>query len=224
MTNNQMDGVLDAGSIVAPLALTFQDKKFSWPHQYATGAELKTLFGLQPDEPLYLSLTDPWDDELIANDTTINLARPGVERFYIRQPLELKLEDKTYDWDKPFITGAELRQVGGVEDGDEIWLAVARPYEDERIDDTKKVDLTRPGRERFYVKKRLVVIRINNVEHQIKPGSYTVAQLKKIGNVKASDELDALKDHQLTPLDDSATVIIQGGEQFISHVRDGSSA
>ena len=224
MTNNQMDGVLDAGSIVTPLALSFQDKKFAWTHQYVTGAELKTLFGLSPDEALYLSLTDPWDDELIANDEVVNLARPGIERFYIRQPLELKLDGKKYEWDKPFITGAELRHVGGVEEGDEIWLSVARPYEDERIDDAKKVDLTRPGLERFYVKKRLVFILINNVEHQIKPGSYTVAQLKKIGNVKASDELDALKDHQLTPLDDSATVVIQGGEQFISHVRDGSSA
>jgi hypothetical protein len=51
-----------------------------------------------------------------------------------------------------------------------------------------------------------------------------VAQLKKIGNVKASDEMDELKGHNLTPLDDEATVVIKGGEQFIAHVRDGSSS
>lgn len=223
MSESQINRGNETGRIT-PLAITFQDKQFKWPHQYATGAELKHLFGIELEDELYLSLIDPWDDVVVDNQENVNLARPGVEKFYIHEPLEFKLEDRKISWDKPFITGAELRKLGGVEDGDEIWLSVAQPYEDELITDAGRVDLTRPGLERFHVVKQDVTIRINNVELKIKRGSYTVAQLKKIGGVKASDEMDALESHKLTPLDDSATVIIKGGEQFISHVRDGSSS
>ena len=223
MSDSQSNRGNYAGRI-APLAITFQDKKFTWPQQYATGAELKKLFGLNPEQELYLSLIDPWDDVLVADDESINLARPGTEKFYIRQPLEFQLENEKLAWDKPFITEAELRKLGGIEEGDEIWLSVARPHNDEQITDADRVDLTREGLERFYVVKLEVVIRINNVEFNIKRGTYTVTQLKKIGNVKASDEMDALEGHNLTPLDDEATVVIKGGEQFIAHVRDGSSS
>lgn len=223
MSDSQNSRGNDAGRIT-PLPITFQNKKFSWPQQYATGAELKKLFGLKPEQDLYLSLVDPWDDVLVANAENINLARPGTEKFYIRQPLEFRLEDKKHMWDKPFITGVELRKLGGVEEGDEIWLSVAGPHDDELIADTSRVDLTRAGLERFHVVKQEVIIRINNVEHKIKRGTYTVTQLKKVGNVKASDEMDALEGHKLNPLDDEATVVIKGGEQFISHVRDGSSS
>ncbi|RYC66554.1 multiubiquitin domain-containing protein [Spirosoma sordidisoli] len=223
MSDSQSNRGNDAGRI-APLSITFQDKKFTWPHQYITGLELKKLFGMKPEQQLYLSLVDPWDDVLVADDESINLARPGTEKFYIRQPLEFRLEDDKHTWDKPFITGAELRKLGGVDEGDEIWLSVARPHDDELVVDANRVDLTRAGLERFYVVKLEVVIRINNVEFKIKRGAYTVAQLKKIGNVKASDEMDALEGHNLTPLDDAATVVIKGGEQFIAHVRDGSSS
>ncbi|WP_425291211.1 multiubiquitin domain-containing protein [Spirosoma linguale] len=223
MSDSQSNRGNDVGRIT-PLAITFQTKKFTWLQQYATGAELKKLFGLKPEQELYQSLIDPWDDVLVANDESINLARPGAERFFIRQPLEFQLDDQKLAWDKPFITGLELRKVGRVEEGDEIWLSVARPYKDELITDSKRVDLTPDGIEKFFVVKLEVVIRINNVEHKIRRGTYTVTQLKKIGNVKASDEMDALEGHKLTPLDDAATVVIKGDEQFISHVRDGSSA
>lgn len=223
MSNTQTNGADGAGRIT-PLDLFFQDKKFTWSNQFITGAELKKLFGLTSEQELYLSLIDPWDDELISNEQVINLARPGAEKFYIRQPLEFQLENKKLAWNKPFITGAELRKLGAIEEGDEIWLKIAQPYEDELIDVKERVDLTRSGVEHFYVKKLEVVIRINNVEHKIKRGTYTVAQLKKIGNVKASDEVDALEGHKLTPLDDTAIIVIKGGEQFISHVRDGSSS
>jgi hypothetical protein len=223
MTDNQINWANDAGGI-DPLVLTFQDNKYTWPHQYIKGAELRKMFGLAPEQDLYMSLIDPWDDVLIPNEEEIDLARPGIEKFYIRQPLDLRLGDKKYSWDKPFITGIELRKLGEIEEGDEIWLSIAGDYKDNLIGDNERIDLTRPGIEHFYIKKLEVVIRINNVEHKIKRGTYTVAQLKKIGNVKASDEMDALEGHKLTPLDDAATVVIKGGEQFISHVRDGSSS
>jgi hypothetical protein len=223
MKTNPNSGV-DTG-VVTPLPVTFQDQKFTWNGQYATGKELKNLFGVPTDQDLYLSLTDPWDDQVVTNEMVIDLARPGVEKFYLRLPLEYRLDDKKLSWDKPFITGLELRQIGRVEVEDEIWLKIPKPYSDELVKNESRIDLTRPDVEQFYVVKAEVVITINATEHKVKRGTYSVAQLKKVGNVKAADELDQIKSgHVLVPLEDDASVEIKGGEQFVSHKRDGSSS
>jgi len=206
------------------LSLIIQGKSFVWLHQYIYGAQIKNLAGIPPDKILYMGLIDPFDDEVIENDQEVNLARPGIERFYIREPLELQFEKTKFSWDGPFIKENELRALLGIEEGDEIWLKIADPYDDELITGTKKVDLTRPGVEHFYVKKRVVSIRINYKEYQIARGQHSVNELKELAGVKLSDELDQLIEHQLLPLEDSATVTIVGGEQFFAHVRDGSSS
>lgn len=207
-----------------PLPLVIHGKTFTWPHQYITGAQIKNLAGIVPDAILYMGLSDPYDDEIIANDTEVNLARQGIERFYVREPLELRLGKTLYSWDQPFINESELRTLFGVADGDEIWLKIVDPYDDEHITGIKKVDLTRPGIEHFYVKKLVVTIRVNYKEYQITRGQHEVCELKQLAGVKLSDELDQLIEHQLVALDDSATVMIVGGEQFFAHVRDGSSS
>lgn len=216
----------EEASLNAPngLSLIIQGIPFTWLHQYINGAQIKNLAGIPPDRILYMGLVDPFDDEVIENDQEVNLARAGIERFYIREPLELQFEKTKYSWDGPFIKENELRALLGIEEGDEIWLKIANPYEDELITGTKKVDLTRPGVEHFYVKKRIVSIRINYKEYQISRGHHSVNELKELAGVKLSDELDQLIEHQLLPLEDSATVTIVGGEQFFAHVRDGSSS
>ena len=208
----------------AGLSLIIQGKSFTWHHQYINGAQVKNLAGIPPDKILYMGLVDPFDDEVIENDQEVNLARPGIEKFYIREPLELQFEKTKFSWDGPFIKENELRALLGIAEGDEIWLKIADPYDDELITGTKKVDLTRPGVEHIYVKKRIVSIRINYKEYQIARGNHAVNELKELAGVKLSHELDQLIEHQLLPLDDSATITIVGGEQFFAHVRDGSSS
>lgn len=223
MKPNTNAGV-DTG-VATPLPVTFQDQKFTWGGQYANGKELKKLFGVPVDQALFLSLVDPWDDQLITDEMVIDLARPGVEKFYVRLPLEYRLQEEKFLWDKPFITGLELREIGGLAADDEIWLKIPKPYSDELVKDESRIDLTRPEIEQFYIVKAEVIITINAVEHKVKKGTYIVAQLKKIGNVKSADELDQIKaGHELVPLEDDASVEIKGCEQFVSHKRDGSSS
>jgi len=206
------------------LSLIIQGKTYQWPHQYITGAQIRNLAGISPDALLYLGLIDPFDDVVIENANEINLARPGIEQFYIKELLELRFENATYKWVGPFITEIELRELLSIGEENEIWLKVPVPFDDELVSGVKRVDLTRPGLEHFYVKKRIVSIRINYKEYEIRKGVHTVTELKGLADVKLSDELDQLIEHRLMALDDSASVIISGGEQFFAHVRDGSSS
>jgi hypothetical protein len=73
-----------------------------------------------------------------------------------------------------------------------------------------------PGRE--------VEITIDKKVHKLKPGEYTVAQLKTIGGVAATLELEQVIKGVLTPLPDDGKVNIEGGEVFVSHPRSGGSS
>ncbi len=138
------------------------------------------------------------------------------------------INDKHFESDEQYILGAKVRAIGNISKDDEIFLAIKRPWEDESIADDTKVDLARPGIEHFFSKKhgeeKLVSIYVDNIEKKISRGKHSVAEIKKIGGVPASYELEEVIDGKLTPLDDNAVVLIKGGEKFFGHVRDGSSS
>lgn len=66
------------------LQLTINGKTYNWHHQYITGKQIKELALLNEDVPLFLIIETPWENELINNDTRVNLARPGIEGFVTR--------------------------------------------------------------------------------------------------------------------------------------------
>jgi hypothetical protein len=68
--------------------------------------------------------------------------------------LKLLINDKQYEWPQEYITGAEIRKLGNIPDGDEIFLAIKKPWEDEPIPDEKQVNLARPEIEHFYSKDK----------------------------------------------------------------------
>lgn len=145
-----------------------------------------------------------------------------------KHDLHLTINEKGYDWHQQYITGAEVRELGNIPNEDEIFLAIKRPWEDELVKDDNKVDLARPGLEHFFSKKhneeKLVSIHVNNIERKISRGKHAVSEIKNVGDVPVSHELEEVIDGKLTPLDDTAIVLIKGSEQFFSHVRDGSSS
>jgi len=69
-----------------------------------------------------------------------------------------------------------------------------------------------------------VHITVNTVPRLIHRGRRTVAEIKTVGEVPQADELEQVIDGKLTPLRDDESVVIKGGEVFMSHVRDGGSA
>lgn len=142
--------------------------------------------------------------------------------------LELKINDKKYEWASQYISDAEVRKLGNIPKEDKLFLDIERPWEDEVITDGTKIDLARPGIEEFYSHKheepRIVEISINDKDYKISRGKHSVSEIKNIGGVPATNEMEEIINGQLTPLADDAFVLIKGYEKFFSHVRDGSSS
>ena len=69
-----------------------------------------------------------------------------------------------------------------------------------------------------------VRIEVDNHTKEIRAGVYLVSKLKELIGVPAEKDLDQVINGTLTPLDDTAKVIINGGEVFFSHVRRGGSS
>jgi hypothetical protein len=210
------------------LLLIVGDQKFNWPEQYITGLQVRNLVGAGEEVELFLAIKKPWEDELIKDNDRVDLARPGIERFFFKHILRFTLNEKKHKWYEQYITGEQLRALGEIPKTDQIYLEIAEPWKDELVKDEDRVDLARPSAERFYSKKKqddeLVVIKVNNIDRKIKKGVRTVKEIKEVGEVPLAHELEQLINGKLTPLTDDAKVEIKGGEQFFGHVRDGSSS
>ena len=82
MQQNHSHGELD---------LVVNDRPFKWPKQFITGAEVRQLGDIGPGPALFLVIPEPWEDELILDETRVDLARPGRERFISREKHERKI-------------------------------------------------------------------------------------------------------------------------------------
>lgn len=72
------------------LHLTINEKRYSWHQQYITGAELRKLGHIVEEDDIFLVIKKPWEDELISDDTKVNLARPEIEHFISKEkPVKL---------------------------------------------------------------------------------------------------------------------------------------
>lgn len=203
------------------------NQKFSWTEQYISGSQVKNLVNAGEEVELFLAIHKPWEDELVNDDDRVDLARPGIERFYFKNILRFSINEKRYKWYEQYITGAQLKKLGGISPNENIFLSIAKPWEDELVKDEDSIDLARPSVEHFYSKKcedDFVKIKVNNLEYDIRKGNHRVAEIKELGKVSLAHELEQLIEGKLNPLNDDAKVSILGGEQFFSHVRDGSSS
>lgn len=69
-----------------------------------------------------------------------------------------------------------------------------------------------------------VNITVNDTSFSIHRGKQTVVTIKTVGEVPLNHALEQVIDGQIVPLDDNGSVVIKGGEVFISHIKDGGSA
>src|SRR5579872_1309042 len=131
------------------LLFTINGKQFEWKEQFITGDELKQLAKLPLEEELYLSIQEPWDDELINNDTRVDLARPEIEHFYSKQKLKYTINGQNFESARQYVKGEFLRKQGNIPEDEDLYLKVDKPWEDELITPEEWVDLARPGTEHF---------------------------------------------------------------------------
>lgn len=70
-----------------------------------------------------------------------------------------------------------------------------------------------------------VTIVVNGAEYAIHRGRRTVAEIKSIAQVPAAHELALMRGEQdLERLPDDGSLVIKGGEQFLSYPKDSGSS
>lgn len=73
--------------------------------------------------------------------------------------------------------------------------------------------------------KDAVSIKVNDATVEIHRGRQPVSEIKWLGGVPAADELAQVTEGQpLKPLADDGSVVIKGGEEFVSYPKDSSSS
>ncbi len=72
--------------------------------------------------------------------------------------------------------------------------------------------------------KDMVTITVDGKACEIHRGKQSVADIKEAGKVPLADELSEIIDGKITPLPDDGSVVIKGGELFVSNKRSGGSS
>jgi hypothetical protein len=154
MKDNFSEASINAQQTKVPLKLIIEGKEYETREQYVTGTELKQLAGIPLDTELFLSISKPYEDELIENDTRVNLARPETECFFVKRKLQFTINGAPFIWYKQFISGIQVRGLGDVPREDELYLDLPDGWKDDFIEDDEIVDLARPGVEHFISKPK----------------------------------------------------------------------
>jgi hypothetical protein len=136
------------------LKFVIEGKEYETFEQYKTGAELKELAGIPLETELFLSISKPYQDELIENETRVNLARPETEYFFVKKKLQFNINGELFTWYKQYIRGVQIRELGNIPAEDDIFLDIKEGWQDDQILDDEVVDLARPGKEKFFSKPR----------------------------------------------------------------------
>ena len=70
-----------------------------------------------------------------------------------------------------------------------------------------------------------VAIKVNDKPVEIHRGRQTVSEIKRLGGVPAADELaQVIAGQPLKPMADDGSIVIKGGEEFVSYPKDSSSS
>jgi hypothetical protein len=176
------------------LDLIIEGKKFKWDDQFITGKQLKELRELPLNCELFLDIIDPWRDDAILNDEIIDLARPGIEQFYVKQKLRYSIDGKNFETDKQFIKGSQIRRQGNIASDFLIYFANKQPWEDDLIEEDEIVDLARPGKEKFYSKQEVneFVIIVNGREKKWCQKTITFQQVVELAFGNYQDNLNTV--------------------------------
>jgi hypothetical protein len=103
-------------------------------------------------------------------------------------PLTITIEGREFQWATQFITGKEIRQIAGLSDESDIYLAITDPWDDEPVGLESKIDLGREGVESFYVRNPLSFI-VEGNGYQWKKQYITGAEIRKLAGLSGQDEI-----------------------------------
>lgn len=138
------------------IKLNINGIQHNWNAQFITGSEIKKIGGLPSTENIYLSLKDPWNDILVKDTDSIDLARVGIEYFFTKKALKFTINKEKFIWYRETISGKKIRELGDIHHEHEIFLDIPDPYNDEPIYDDTIVNLAIAGIEHFISKEKCI--------------------------------------------------------------------
>lgn len=146
-------------------------------------------------------------------------AAPHAHRYAIR------IDEDRLTVNHPDPTGIELLARVGKKPCAYALVQILRHQDDEFIDPEERVDLRRPGVERFItVHKDDVTITIGEASVTLRRGAVAVSEIKRLGGIADAYVLVQDKDGRLEPLPADGSVDIHGCEVFDSHPPEGGAS
>ena len=170
------------------LRFTVGGVQYETDQQYLTGAAIKQLAGISPDVDLYLRVDSPFNDELIENSKVVNLALPGIEGFFTKKALKYFVDGRPIISKSQYITGEEIKIAAGLPLDVELFLDVPEGWKDQRIGNEEKVNLARPGQERFISKGKMVIIFVNGTRYEYTGETISFEKVIELAQVPQSSQ------------------------------------
>lgn len=161
-----MNNTKNFSTLPPRLRFSVEGVQYETDQQYLTGAAIKRLTGISPDVDLYLRVDAPFNDELIENDKEVNLALPGIEGFFTKGALKYYVDGRPFFSKSQYITGEAIKTAAGLPLDVELFLDVPEGWQNQRIGNEDRVNLARPGHERFISKRNTVIIFVNGTRYE----------------------------------------------------------
>jgi hypothetical protein len=158
----------DAQKLKQPLKFIIEGQEFETFDQYKKGSELKQIGKIPLDVELYLKIQKPFEDELIENDKSVNLARPEIENFFVKESYKFTFNEIKLTSYKKMVSGKEIFYIAGIEQPNCFVLyQKLKGHDFEKISLDKIVDLSISGIERFITKDSDTFVYALNGEHEM---------------------------------------------------------
>lgn len=193
-----------------------------------TGRGLIQALGYKPaDAYVVLRYRPDGSLEEIGLEEPFDIAEPRENSFFVNEASEmanLVIGGVRLTWTQAIVTGLTIKRLARRHDPD---LEVVLEREDQApriVEDDEEIQLSRPGLERFHLRKRTLVTITVNVNHQvdITRGWHTGAEIKAAAiaqhvDIKMSFTLsEDLPNGGSKIIGDTDRVRIKGGEAFLA--------
>jgi hypothetical protein len=204
------------------LSFIVEDRTYVTGQQILFGHEIKKVAGIPLDTKLFLQNRKPWVDNLIENDEEVDLAREGLEYFFIEKDFQLKVNEAVFHWKQRYITGKQVIKLANLEDDDLLFFKTVDNRIDQLIGEDDKVDLLEPGIEKFYTKEndKKVSIYISGVlkEWDNKKISFKEVVILAYGNYEDRPTMVYTVAYEDGPKKNPEGSMIKGSEVFVKHL------
>lgn len=147
----------------------------------------------------------------------------GADAQKLKQPLKFIIEGQEFETVQQYLTGTEIKKLKGIPLETELYLSIAKPYSDELIENDKSINLARPDKEYFFVKKKLHFT-INKEPFVWYKQFIRGIQIRELGKINSTDDLyldlkEGYEDDLITD-DEVVDLARPGKENFFSIKKD----